>query len=253
MKKAWGIGIMVLLAAEVGRALPAAAQGELDRLESGIRNVNGQPVPAAATPQRVYLGAMADNNAGRGVILLSVRGGGPADHAGLKAQDLIVGAAGRKIRVLSELTAALNQLNPGDRLALEILRGNTPLKIEVLLGGSPAAAQPGPAIAPPPPGFVPGQAEGIPPPPGETRLAPPPQAPPPPGETRLAPPPQAPPAPALLAPTPEGPSILGVPDSQPVMPNSAQAQIEELRRRVDHLERKVQELERALADSKKTK
>ena len=70
-------------------------------------------------PQRVYLGAMADNDAGRGVKVLSVRSGGPADRAGLQAQDLIVGAAGRKIRLLSELSAILSRLNPGDRLALE--------------------------------------------------------------------------------------------------------------------------------------
>ena len=116
MKKAWSIGIVVLFAAGLGGTSPAAAQGELDRLESGIRTSNGPPVMAVAAPQRVYLGAVADNDAGRGVRVLSVRSGGPADRAGLQAQDLIVGAAGRKIHLLAELSAILNGLNPGDRL-----------------------------------------------------------------------------------------------------------------------------------------
>ncbi len=237
MKKALGIGIVVLLAAGIGGSSPAAAQGELDRLESGIRASSGPPVTPIGGPQRVYLGAMADNDAGRGVILLSVRSGGPADRAGLQAQDLIVGAAGRKIRVLSELTAILSRLNPGDRLAIEYLRGNKPLRAEVLLGAPPGAATPGPFGPPPLPGLGAGRTEAIPPPPGEAAVSPPP----------LAPPPEAP---ALAAPTPQGPAF-GAPDAQPLPPNSAQGQIDELRRRVDRLERRVQELERALADAKR--
>lgn len=55
MKKHWGIGIVVLCTAGLGAASPASAQGPLDRLESGIRNSNGQTVTAVAAPQRVYL------------------------------------------------------------------------------------------------------------------------------------------------------------------------------------------------------
>ncbi|MGO9115888.1 MAG: PDZ domain-containing protein [Thermoguttaceae bacterium] len=223
MKKGWGVGIVVLLAAGLGVASLATAQGELDRLESGIRTSNGLPAMAVAAPQHAYLGAVAENDAGRGVILLSVRSGGPADHAGLQAHDLIIGAAGRKIRLLSELSVILNNLNPGDRLALEFLRGNKPLRAEVVLGAPPGAAIAGPPGAPPPTGLSAGRTETIPPPPGE--------------ET--------------LAPSPQGPALQGVPDSQPVPPNSPQAQIDELRRRVDRLERRVQELERALAESRR--
>src|SRR5271157_4223001 len=112
MKKAWCIGIVVVFAAGLGRSSSATAQGELDRLESGIRASSGPPPTAATAPQRVYLGARADSDSSRGVILLSVGSGGPADRAGLQAQDVIVGAAGRKIHLLSELSAVLNSLNP---------------------------------------------------------------------------------------------------------------------------------------------
>jgi hypothetical protein len=187
-------------------------------LESGIRTSNGQPATAVAAPQRVYLGAFAENEAGHGIRVLSVRSGGPADRAGLQPQDLVVGAAGRKIQLIEQLSPILNRLNPGDRVALEVLRGNRTLKVEVVLGAPPAAAQPGQPVAPPPTGRGAGPTETIPPPPSDV----------------------------VPTPLPEGPAI-AVPNPQPVPPNSPQAQIEELRRRVDQLERRVQELERAAA------
>ena len=152
MKTAWRIGIVVLLAAGLGRISPAAAQGVLDRLESGIRMSNGQPAATIAAGQRVYLGAVADDDAGRGVRVLSVRAGGPADRAGLKAQDLVVTAAGRKVHLLSELTNILSSLAPGDRLSLELMRGNRMVKTEVVV-----AAVPGIAPLPPPTSLGPGR------------------------------------------------------------------------------------------------
>ena len=223
MKKAWGIGIVVLLAAGLGATWLSAAQGQLDRLESGIRTSNGPPVVAVVTAPRVYLGARADNDLG-GVRVLSVSSGGPADRAGLHAQDLVVGAAGRKIGSLAELSAILSGLNPGDRLSLELVRGIRPLRAEVVLGAAPGAAN-WATGTPPPPGPGAGRTESIPPPPGET-------------------------LPPLAA--SEGPSLV-VPGSppQPNPPTSPQAQIEQLRRRVDQLERRVEELERALAESRR--
>jgi len=228
MKKAWVIGIVVLFAAGLGGTSPTAAEGDLDRLESGIRTSSGPSAVTFAVAPRVYLGAVADDNAGRGVRVLSVRGGGPADRAGLQAQDLIVAAAGRRIRLLGELSAILNGLNPGDRLSLELVRGNQPLRAEVILDaplGTAQSSQPG---TPPPTGLGAGQTESIPPPPGEV-ASPPILAPPPPSE---------------------GPAF-SVPNRQPFPPNSSQAQIEELRHRVDRLERRVEELERALAESRR--
>jgi hypothetical protein len=221
MKKHWGVGIVVLCTVGLGAASPASAQGPLDRLESGIRNSNGQTVTAVAAPQRVYLGAFADNEAGRGVRVLSVRSGGPAERAGLQTQDLVIGAAGRKIQLLEELSTILNALNPGDHLSLDLLRGNKTLRIDVVLGAPPGATQPGQPGTPPSVHGA-GKTEALPPPPGE--------------------------APPALP--PEGPAI-AVPTPQPIIPNSPQAQIEELRRRVDQLERRVQELEHVLAAQRK--
>ena len=227
MKIARRIGIVILLAAGLGGTSPAAAQGELERLESGIRNSNGTPAITVAATQRVYLGAVADDTGGRGVKVLSVRNGGPADRAGLQPQDVIVGAAGRKIGFLSELAIILNNLNPGDRLKLEFMRGTQPLRTEVVLGAAPGTAQLGQPGAPPPSGFGAGRTETIPPPPGDTGSSP----------------------------SPEGPALGApgryAPGAQPFPPNSAEARIQELQRRIDQLEHRVEELEHALANRPK--
>jgi hypothetical protein len=221
MKWTYSVSLLALLAVANNFASPGMAQDVLGRLESDIRQGNGQPGTAAPASRRVYLGAIALDEVGRGVRIASVQNGGPAQHAGLQPQDLVVSAAGKRIQSLSELTAMLRGMNPGDRLLLEAMRGARRFRVEVVLSAPPGAAPPlqQPSL-PPSTGLGAGRTDTIPPPPTDLTL----------------------PAPA------EGPALI-VP--QPAAPNSPQAQIEELRRRVDQLERRVQELERQLAEAKK--
>jgi hypothetical protein len=245
MKKFWGflnIGIVALFAglagisplAVQGQPSPASGGGELDRLESGIRSASPRPAPVLiSTGQHAYLGAFADDDAGHGVRVLSVHAGGPADQAGVHPQDLVVAAAGRKIRLLSELSTILNHLNPGDRLPLELLRGNQPLHVVALLAAVPGAAPAGQTAPPPLPMPLPGSGAArtesiIPPPPGDV----------------------VPPSVPTIPTVPEGPTLV-LPGPPAVPPNNSQAQIDELRRRVEELEQKVQALERALAERPK--
>jgi hypothetical protein len=226
--------------------MPATAQNVLGRLESDIREGNGQSAPPAAPtgapaalpPQKVYLGAMANDNPGGGVRVTSVRDGGPAQQAGLQAQDLVVGAAGKPVQLLRDLMGTLGRMKPGDKVSLDIVRGVRRMRIAVVLAAPPSAIQPadGSTIPLPPTGPVPGQPEPIPSPPtgpGAGRNEP---IPPPPGEMPL-------PSPA------DGPS-LSVP-APPVAGGSQQTQVEELRHRIDQLERRVQDLEKALAEARK--
>ncbi len=214
--------LLTLLLTAAGVCVPATAKNVLGRLESDIRQANGQPTATATVPQKVYLGAIALDEAGGGVRITGVRNGGPAQRAGLQSQDLVVGVAGKPIQLLRELTTVLGGMNPGDKLPLEVVRGTRRMRIEVILGAPLAAFQPGEHTIPPPPsGLGAGRTEAIPPPPGEVAL----------------------PSPA------DGPA-LNVP-ARPVAPNGAQSQIEELRHRIDQLEHRVQELERALAEARK--
>ena len=179
------------------------------------------PVPRHQ-PRGSYLGAVALDENGLGVRISSVRQGGPAQlRRTTNAHDLVVGAGGKRIQLLRELTAVLKRMNPGDRLVLDVMRGGRQMHVEVVLAAPPSVSNTAaPPTLPPPAGVGSGHREPIPPPPADLNV----------------------PAPA------EGPALT-VPQAPP--PNGMQAQIDELHHRVEVLERRVQELERALADKQK--
>lgn len=225
----------------------AMAQSTLQRLEEGIRAQAGQGVslaapadvvpppappggPIAPARQRAYLGAVVDdqNDRGRGVRILAVRSGGPAERSGLRPQDLIVGVAGNPLRQLSELTTVVDRASPGDRLAVEVLRGGVPKKVTVTLAAPPsvAAVELLPEAVPPP------AAQRTPEVPVGPSLTMPPSSSP----SKIPPPP---------LPGSSGP-LVGEPVRQPV-----ELEVEALKARVQELERRVQELERALKEAKK--
>ena len=239
MKNAGKICSIIVLALAGATTIPAAAQNTLGRLESDIRQANGQPAAAVPPGQHVYLGAIVLDDGGRGVRITGLRSGGPAERSGLRTQDLIVDAAGRRIHLLSDLTTILANMNPGDKLVLDVTRGVRTMRIEVVLGTPPGGV---PHLAerpttPPPvgPGVGPaaGPTETIPPPPSQD-AGHGPSIPPPPGEVTA--PPSSPAGPALEVP-------------QPVAQQRS-AQIEDLRHRVEQLEQRVKELERSLAEKK---
>jgi hypothetical protein len=239
------------------------AQSALQRLEEMIRQPKAAspaapakppesppPPQAAATqpphePQEPgYLGVLADDkdDRGRGVRVLKVVPGGPADQAGLKPQDLITRLGGVPIRQLSELTAILQQMSPGATLSFEVLRGDRKQELSVLFGRRP---------------------------PEQRRL--PPKSPP-----AEAPPLSAagptPTAPALEIPPMEGPVIPGASPAAPVQganppaatvaraeppgvpaadrPVDARAEIDRLLHRIEALEKRVDQLERARSEKK---
>jgi hypothetical protein len=68
-----------------------------------------------------------------GVRFADVREGSPAALAGLKAGDILVGFAGKKIQNLYDFTYALRQSKPGDDVEVEVLRGTETVKVMVHL------------------------------------------------------------------------------------------------------------------------
>ena len=57
----------------------------------------------------------------------------PADHAGLKEQDVILQLNQKKITTESSLSELISQQRPGDVVVLDILRDGTPMQVEVTL------------------------------------------------------------------------------------------------------------------------
>jgi membrane-associated protease RseP (regulator of RpoE activity) len=175
-----------------------------------------QPAPAAAAAP-AYLGAILDDRAdrGRGVRVVDIRAGTPAEKAGLLRGDLVTSIDGVRVREMRNLADILAVHKPGDTVAIDVVRGNETVQISAVLSTRPAAADQPPAAAPEPM-------------PGPTIVAP---------AAPLAP----------VVPPTDGPALLlpAVPPS--VEPVPATTLVDQLRQRVEQLERRVAELEKALA------
>jgi len=83
---------------------------------------------------RAYLGTVPDFVPGEieGVRLSSVRAGGPADKAGLKEGDIIVGLAGQKISNIYDYTYALEAVKIGEPTGVTALRNGQEIKLTIV-------------------------------------------------------------------------------------------------------------------------
>jgi len=206
-------------------ACAAAAEPAIELLESQLRKHQADAnrpirkdgeaqlknVPQADSgPEQGYLGVVADDrkDRGRGVRIIELRPGGPADQAGLKLGDLITSLAGVRVRQMAEMAAILDRVPPGGKLGFEVLRQGEQKQITVTLGrrpsGKPPAQNPKPPQNDHPPLILP-----------------------------------VPPADQPPAKPPAKPPVV-----DPVL--EQRARIELLEQRLDRLEKQVAELERAL-------
>ncbi len=69
-----------------------------------------------------------------GVLLAGVRPGGPADQAGLRRGDILIGLAGREIRNVEDFVYVLRQAHPGERALAIILRDGKRLEVQIKFG-----------------------------------------------------------------------------------------------------------------------
>lgn len=75
--------------------------------------------------------------AGSGVAVVEVDPGGPAGDAGMKPGDIIVGIGGQPVGEIEDVYSALRSRSPGDRVVVEVKRGNRTLSFDVKLGERP--------------------------------------------------------------------------------------------------------------------
>lgn len=73
-----------------------------------------------------------------GAIIALVEDDGPADVAGLRPGDIIVSAAGRDVSSVEDVLSALRRSDPGDELALEIIRDDDRRTVTVETGRRPS-------------------------------------------------------------------------------------------------------------------
>lgn len=126
----------------------AIAQQAVDRLEAQLAEpgrIAPAPDDVVESTSRAYLGVMADDRQeqGRGVRIVDVAAGGPADRARLRIGDLITAIDGQAIGSMADLGAIVEQAQPEQRLAIAIQRGEQSLDVSVTLGTRPVGSRGG--------------------------------------------------------------------------------------------------------------
>ncbi len=116
-----GLAIPAELAARIAPRL--IADGKVVRGRLGVTASSADAGMAEA------LGAPGNS----GLIIDAVTPGGAADRAGVKIGDLLLSVEGRKLDVVRDLSLALIETRPGDRVGIRIVRGGKPLDLAVAL------------------------------------------------------------------------------------------------------------------------
>ena len=84
---------------------------------------------------RAYLGTIPDYaEEVTGVLLSGARKNSPADKAGVKTGDIIVGLAGKKIENIYDYTHAIEALKIGQKVKMVVLRDGKPVHLDVVPG-----------------------------------------------------------------------------------------------------------------------
>ncbi|MGC8764106.1 MAG: M28 family peptidase, partial [Acidobacteriota bacterium] len=97
------------------------------------------PGETAGRGFRVYLGTIPDySGEGKGVRLMGVRPGSPAERGGLRKGDVIVRFGGKAVENVYDYTYALQDHKPGDTVTVTVLRDGAPLDLSVTLERRPA-------------------------------------------------------------------------------------------------------------------
>jgi hypothetical protein len=103
-----------------------------------VRVAAPAPVTSGSSGEgsNVYLGSIPDMSGGdeAGLRLSGVRGGSPADVAGLKAGDLIVAFGGKPVKDLYSYSDALYAHKPGDKVEIVYVRNGERHTTSVTLG-----------------------------------------------------------------------------------------------------------------------
>jgi S1-C subfamily serine protease len=96
----------------------------------------GSPNFGSSPERSVILGIIPDyasTESHVGVLISGTTPGTPADSAGLREGDLLVQFGPKKLENLMDLTQALAESKPGDRVTIKIIRGNQTISFDVTL------------------------------------------------------------------------------------------------------------------------
>ncbi|MBI4540771.1 MAG: M20/M25/M40 family metallo-hydrolase [Gemmatimonadetes bacterium] len=127
-----GLERVATLVTQVARDLGARSQLTAVA-QAGDQHAGAGPAPESGYGP--YLGTIPDfSPVPFGVRITGVRAGSPAEHAGLKAGDVIVAFGGKEIADLYAYTYALREKAPGDTVNIEVLRDSQRVRLTAVLG-----------------------------------------------------------------------------------------------------------------------
>jgi S1-C subfamily serine protease len=102
------------------------------RIARGYLGIGMQPV-AFPEATRQSLGASAD----RGLLVVAIATGSPAEQGGILLGDIIIAAEGSAIPSVQSLQPFLDSENVGKVIALDVVRGGQLVKVSVTVGEKP--------------------------------------------------------------------------------------------------------------------
>jgi S1-C subfamily serine protease len=99
------------------------------RITRGYLGIGGQPVAiSSAIRQKLKI------NENRGLLLITVANEGPADKAGLLVGDIVLSIGDSSVAESADLLAVLEADSIGKTLPIHVLRGGSPLALQVTVG-----------------------------------------------------------------------------------------------------------------------
>ena len=88
--------------------------------------------------ERAWLGvSTSDDPTGAGAVIRAVVAGGPADEAGLRPGDVIVGIAGDAVRDPGDVGTQVSAREPGEEVQVQVRRDDEEIEVVVRLGERP--------------------------------------------------------------------------------------------------------------------
>jgi serine protease Do len=115
-----GFAIPSHIASQVYQQLKT--QGHVHRAQLGITAETITPAMASGL----------DLPAQHGVIVSDLEPGGPAEHAGIQIDDIILGLNGRRMATKHQLEANVFRLTPGTKVMLRVQRGEDQMELPVI-------------------------------------------------------------------------------------------------------------------------
>jgi len=134
-----GIGFAVPVNIATAVMLQLAEHGEMQRGKIGVMIQDLTPDLVEALDLGTELGALVSR----------VESGSPAETAGIQAGDVIVAVDGTKVESSRDLRNSIGLIRVGEEIAIDVLREQREIRLDVRVGGARIAARPGAVDAPP--------------------------------------------------------------------------------------------------------